>query len=70
MRILRRPPSANEGERLSGDQESAPSNFTVWFLTVEGKGLTVIGPPEALEALERRLKDTADVELHRSERRV
>lgn len=51
--------------QLSGDQESAPSDFTVWFLTVDGKGLTVIGPPDALEALKCRLKDAADVELHR-----
>jgi hypothetical protein len=50
---------------LSGDQESAPSDFTVWFLTVAGKGLTVIGPPDALEALTSRLKDADDVELHR-----
>ena len=50
---------------MSGDQESAPSDFTVWFLTVDGKGLTVIGPPDALEALKSRLKDAADVELHR-----
>jgi hypothetical protein len=57
-----------EGERLSGEQESVPSDFTVWFLTVEGKGLTVIGPPEALEALQARLKDAADVELHRFDR--
>jgi hypothetical protein len=50
---------------LSGDQNSVPSDFTVWFLTVEGKGLTVIGPPDALEALKSRLRDAADVELHR-----
>jgi hypothetical protein len=56
------------GTRLSGDQESAPSDFTVWFLTVEGKGLTVIGPPDALEALQARLKDAGDVELHRFDR--
>jgi hypothetical protein len=53
---------------LSGEQESAASSFTVWLLTVDGKGLTVIGPPDALEALEERLKDAADVELHRFDR--
>lgn len=53
---------------MSGAQEQVPSDFTVWFLTVEGKGLTVIGPPDALEALQSRLKDAADVELHRFDR--
>jgi hypothetical protein len=28
----------------------------------------VIGPPDALEALQSRLKDAADVELHRFDR--
>jgi hypothetical protein len=50
---------------LSADQESGGSNFIVCFLTVEGKPLTVIGPPDALEALESRLKGAAEVELHR-----
>lgn len=53
---------------MSGDQEPTTSDFTVWFLTVEGKPLTVIGPPEGLEALESRLKGAADVELHRFDR--
>lgn len=61
-------PRFSGGGKLSGDHESAPSEFTVWFLTVEGKGLTVIGPPDALEALQSRLKDAADVELHRFDR--
>lgn len=53
---------------MSGDQEPLPTDFTVWFLTVDGKGLTVIGPPDALEALRSRLKDATDVELHRFDR--
>jgi hypothetical protein len=47
-------------------QEPAATNFTVYFLTVDGKQLTVIGPPDAIEALESRLKGVPDVELHRS----
>jgi hypothetical protein len=53
---------------LSGDQEPAGSKFTVWFLTLGGKGLTVIGPPDALEALRALLRDAGDVELHRFDR--
>jgi hypothetical protein len=50
------------------DEERVPAatSFTVYFLTVDGKQLTVIGPPDAIEALETRLKGVTDVELHRS----
>jgi hypothetical protein len=58
---------SHKGGKLSEDQESA-SNFIVCFLTVDGKGLTIIGPPDAVEALETRLKDAAEVELHRFHR--
>jgi hypothetical protein len=35
---------------------------------VDGKPLTVIGPADALEALESHLRGATDVELHRFDR--
>jgi hypothetical protein len=49
-------------------QEPGASLFQVCFLTVDGKPLTIVGPPDAIEALEERLRDAGDVELHRFER--
>jgi hypothetical protein len=51
---------------MDESQEPAATSFSVYFLTVDGRQLTVIGPPDAIEALEARLKDVSDVELHRS----
>ena len=42
------------------------SSFEVRFLIVDGKPLTVIGPGDAIAALEQRLRDAPDVEVHRS----
>jgi hypothetical protein len=45
--------------------ESVGSSFEVRFLTVDGKPLTVIGPTEAIAALERLLGEAPEIELHR-----
>jgi hypothetical protein len=57
-----------KGGSLSGGQESAESSFVVGFLTMDGKPLTIIGPPDALDALTSLLKDAAEIELHRFDR--
>ena len=54
--------------KVAQGQEPAASNFKVCFVLVDGKPLTVIGPPEAIDALEERLKGAGDVELHRFDR--
>lgn len=40
------------------------SSFEVRFLVVDGKPLTVIGPSDAIAALEERLRDAPEVEVH------
>jgi hypothetical protein len=45
--------------------ESDASSFEVRFLEVDGKPLTVIGPTDAIAALERRLRDSPEIEMHR-----
>jgi hypothetical protein len=44
--------------------ESDGSSFEVRFLTVDGKPLTVIGPTDAIAALERRLGEPPEIEVH------
>jgi hypothetical protein len=44
--------------------ETDGSSFDVRFLTVDGTPVTVIGPAAAIRALEERLRDVPDVELH------
>ena len=41
------------------------SSFEVRFLEVDGKPLTVIGPTDAITALERRLREPPEIETHR-----
>jgi len=43
------------------------SSFEVRFLEVDGKPLTVIGPTAAIAALERRLREPPEIEVHRLE---
>ena len=45
--------------------ESDASSFEVRFLEVDGKPLTVIGPTDAIAALERRLREPPEIEIHR-----
>ena len=45
--------------------ESDASSFEVRFLEVDGKPLTVIGPTDAISALERRLREPPEIETHR-----
>ncbi|HEY8406838.1 MAG TPA: hypothetical protein VIK66_02565 [Gaiellaceae bacterium] len=45
--------------------ESDASSFEVRFLEVDGKPLTVIGPTDAIAALERRLREPPEIEMHR-----
>jgi hypothetical protein len=40
------------------------SSFEVRFLEVDGKPLTVIGPRAAITALERRLREPPEIEVH------
>jgi hypothetical protein len=41
------------------------SSFEVRFLEVDGKPLTVVGPTDAIAALERRLlRDAPEIEVH------
>jgi hypothetical protein len=51
---------------MAEGNDSIGSSFDVRFLTVDGKPLTVIGAGDAIEALEQRLRDAPDVELHGS----
>jgi hypothetical protein len=43
------------------------SSFEVRFLEVDGKPLTVIGPTDAIAALERRLREAPEIQVHRLE---
>jgi hypothetical protein len=43
------------------------SSFEVRFLEVDGRPLTVIGPTAAIAALERRLREPPEIEVHRLE---
>jgi hypothetical protein len=53
---------------MAEEEELTGSKFIVCFVTLSGKQLTVIGPADAIDMLEDRLRDAADVELHRFDR--